>query len=99
MDHTNSTVLNSVDFVPETLIDAVVYGAADEKIGKVSHVHGMGTASMVVVDAGGFLGLGTRAVLLPAKDLIFRRDEDGRVHAMTTWTKDQVMAMPEHMDH
>ncbi len=99
MDHTNTTILNPVDFVPETLIDAVVYGAADEKIGTISHVHGMGTASMIVVDAGGFLGMGTKSVLMPASDLVFRRDEDGNVHGMTAWTKDQVLAMPEHMDH
>lgn len=99
MDHTDSTILDAVDFVPDTLIDAVVYGAADEKIGTVSHVHGMGSASQVVIDAGGFLGMGTKSVLLPVKDLTFMRNEDGEVHAMTGWTKDQVMAMPEHMDH
>jgi hypothetical protein len=26
------------------------------------------------------------------------RDEDGNVHALTTWTKDQLKQMPEHHD-
>lgn len=96
MDHSNNVVLDAVDFVPETLIDAVVYGAADEKIGTVSHVHGMGAASQVVVDVGGFLGIGAKPVMLPVKDLIFMRDDDGAVHARTRWTRDQVKALPEH---
>ena len=99
MDHSNHTVLDAVDFVPETLTDATVYGANDEKIGTVSHVHGMGAASQVVVDVGGFLGIGAKPVMLPAKDMTFMRDEDGEVHAATGWTKDQVKAMPEHLDH
>lgn len=99
MNHTDSTQLNAVDFVPETLIDAMIYGVADEKIGKVSHVHGMGSASNVVVDVGGFLGIGAKPVLLPVGGLTFWRSEDGTVHGMSNWTKDQVMAMPEHLDH
>ena len=26
------------------------------------------------------------------------RDEDGNVHAVTNWTKDELKAMPEHVD-
>ncbi len=99
MDHSNYVKLDNVDFVPETLIGAVVYGAGDERVGKVSHVHGMGLASQVVVDVGGFLGIGAKPVMLAAKDLTFMRDMDGEVHAMTGWTKDQVKALPEHLDH
>lgn len=99
MDHTNYETLNTVDFVPETLTGAVLYGANDERVGKVAYVHGIGLASKVVVDVGGFLGLGAKPVLLLAKDLTFMRDADGEVHAMTAWTKDQVLAMPEHLDH
>ena len=99
MDHSNNVTLDAVDFVPETLAGAVVYGAGDRKIGTVSHVHGMGTDSKVVVDVGGFLGIGAKPVMLPVKDLTFMRDRDGLVHAMTGWTKDQVKAMPEHMEH
>ncbi len=37
--------------------------------------------------------------MLAVKDLTFMRDLDGTVHAMTGRTKEQVTAMPEHMDH
>jgi hypothetical protein len=58
----------------------------------------MGTASQVVIDVGGFLGLGSRRVMMPAKDLIFMRDDNGSVHGLTSWTKDEVLALPEHKD-
>jgi hypothetical protein len=98
MDHSNGEVLDAIDFTPETLTGAVVYGANDERIGKVSHVHGMGTASKVIVDVGGFLGIGSRAVMLTTDDLQFVRDADGTVVARTDWTTDEVKALPEHLD-
>jgi hypothetical protein len=56
----------------------------------------MGTVTKVIVEVGGFLGIGTRPVLLDASRLNFMRDENHNVHAVTTWTKDEVMALPEH---
>ena len=77
-------------------MDAVIYGPGDEKVGTIAHVHGMGQASEVVVDVGGFLGIGAKAVALAANQLNFMRDEAGSVHATTSLTKDQVKALPEH---
>lgn len=98
MDHTTHTKLDTVEYVPDTLTDAVIYGTDDARIGRVSHVHGVGTNSRVIVDVGGFLGIGARSVMLDTATLSFMRDEDGTVHATTTWTKDQFMALPEHID-
>ena len=67
-------------------------------IGSVSHVHGFGPTSLVVVDVGGFLGIGAKPVAVPLSELEFMRDEDGDVHAVTNWTKDQLKDMPEHID-
>ncbi|TIO63266.1 MAG: PRC-barrel domain containing protein, partial [Mesorhizobium sp.] len=33
-----------------------------------------------------------------ANQLDFMRDEDGDVHAVTRWTKDQLKSMPKHHD-
>ncbi|MCB6179057.1 PRC-barrel domain-containing protein [Rhodobacter sp. Har01] len=98
MDPTNSEVLDAIDFTPETLLGATVFGAEDEKIGRVTHVHGMGTDSRIVVDVGGFLGIGAKSVMVNATDLIFTRDGDGTVNALTTRTKAEVKALPEHQD-
>jgi hypothetical protein len=96
MDHSNHTRLADSELNEATLVDATVYGAGDTKIGKVSHVHGMGRSSEVVVDVGGFLGLGAKPVALKTSELDFMRDEDGHVHATTSWSKEEIKNLPEH---
>ncbi len=94
MDHSNHVRLRSDELVPDVLEGATIYGPGDEKIGSVSHLHG----SQVVIDVGGFLGIGAKPVAVSTTELEFMRDEDGDVHAVTTWTKDQLKDMPEHVD-
>lgn len=96
MDHSTHTQLVDSDLTEATLMDAVVYGADDEKIGTVSHVNGMGAATQVIVDVGGFLGMGAKPVAMTTNQLNFMRGEEGAVHATTSWTKEQIKAMPEH---
>jgi PRC-barrel domain len=96
MDHTMHTQLASVELNEANLVGASIYGPSDEKIGAVAHVHGVGLATKVIVDVGGFLGIGSKPVALDVNQLTFMRDADGDVHATTTWTKEQVKALPEH---
>jgi hypothetical protein len=98
MDHSNHVRLTPDELTPEILEDAAVYGADDHKVGTVDHVHGVGATAAVVIDVGGFLGIGAKPVSVPISDLDFMRDEDGAVHALTSWTKDQLKEMPEHKD-
>lgn len=94
MDHTKHVRLTSNELTPDILDGAAIYGAHDEKVGAVSHMHG----NQIVIDVGGFLGIGAKPVAVPANQLEFMRDEDGDVHAVTAWTKDQLEDMPEHQD-
>jgi len=94
MDHTNHARLASTELTPDILEGATIYGPGDEKIGSVDHLHG----SEVVIDVGGFLGIGAKPVAMATSQLDFMRDEDGEVHAVTSWTKEQLKAMPEHHD-
>ena len=98
MDHSKHVRLTSAELTPDALEDATIYGPGDENIGSVSHVHGMGAGSSVIIDVGGFLGIGAKPVAVPVNQLDFMRDEDGDVHAVTTWTKEQLKDMPEHKD-
>ncbi|WP_395447909.1 PRC-barrel domain-containing protein [Aminobacter sp. UC22_36] len=98
MDHTNHVRLTEAELTPDILENATVYGLDDEDIGSVSHVHGAGSTAQVVIDVGGFLGIGAKPVAVPASQLDFMRDEDGEVHAVTSWTKEQLKDMPEHID-
>jgi len=96
LDHSVHEPLAASEITEANLMDAVIYGPLDEKVGTVSHLHGAGAGAQVIVDVGGFLGIGAKPVALPLSDLNFMRDEDGTVHATVSLTKDQAKAMPEH---
>jgi hypothetical protein len=96
MDHSRHVPLAESELTEANLMDAVIYGPGDEKIGTVAHVHGAGPTMQVIVDVGGFLGIGAKPVALDASRLNFMRDEDGTVHATTPMTKEQVKDLPEH---
>lgn len=98
MDHTTHAPLAPEELTESNLVDAVIYGPDDEKIGSVAHLHGSGPGAQVIVDVGGFLGLGSKPVAIPIANLNFMRDEDRKVHATTTLTKDQAKDLPEHRD-
>lgn len=98
MDHSKHTRLTEAELTPENVEGAKIYGPDDETVGNVSHVHGMGTTMQVIIDVGGFLGIGSKTVSLDANRLEFMRDESGSVHATTTMTKDEMKALPEHSD-
>ena len=99
MDHSQHTPLASTELIPSVLEGATIYDAEDHKVGTVAHVNGSGPTSEIIVDVGGFLGMGAKPVSVPAADLDFMRDEKGGVHAVTDWTKDSLKAMPEHKHH
>lgn len=96
MDHTNHVRLTSDQLIPSVLEGATIYGADDHKVGKLDHIHGTGIESAAIIDVGGFLGMGAKPVAVPLRELEFMRDESGDVHAVTSWTKDQLKTMPEH---
>ncbi|SHJ06056.1 PRC-barrel domain-containing protein [Wenxinia saemankumensis] len=98
MDHSKHIPMSDVEVVAANIDGANVYGPDDEKIGTVSHTHGTPPGGKVVVDVGGFLGIGAKPVALPMTSLNFMRDPDGAAHATTALTKDELKAMPEHRD-
>lgn len=96
MDHSKHVRLTPAELSEENLNSATIYGPGDEKIGYVSHVHGMGPTAEVIIDVGGFLGIEAKPIAMPVDQLDFMRDEAHSVHAVTTWTKDELKALPEH---
>ncbi|CZT36520.1 PRC-barrel domain-containing protein [Rhizobium sp. 9140] len=98
MDHSSHVRLSPTELTPAVLEGATIYGADDHKVGKLDHMHGTGVGGKAIIDVGGFLGIGAKPVAVPLSDLEFMRDEDGDIHAVTTWTKDQLKDMPEHRD-
>ncbi|VDS10337.1 PRC-barrel domain protein [Paracoccus haematequi] len=98
MDHSQHPRLLPDEMTDAVLTGATVYGPGDETVGTVSHVHGSGSSAQVVIDVGGFLGIGSKPVLVPVSDLDVMRDGDGVVHAVSRWDKEHLKALPEHRD-
>lgn len=99
MNHTRHTSLSVSELNGSNLMDAVIFGPGDEKIGAVAHVHGVGDMMQVIVDVGGFLGLGSKSVALEVQQINFMRDEGDTIHGVTSMTKEQVKDLPEHDHH
>ena len=98
MDHSEHPRLLPDELTDAVLTGATIYGPGDETVGTVSHVHGSGSSAQVVIDVGGFLGIGSKPVLVPVADLDMMRDGDGVVHGVSRWTKEDLKALPEHTD-
>lgn len=96
MGHSKHTPLRAEELNESNINGANVYGPEDHHIGDVSHYHGMGQGAKVVIDVGGFLGIGAKPVALDVARLNFMRDENGKVHATTTMTKNELKSLPEH---
>lgn len=98
MDHSTHPRLEAYELNAANLEGATIYDAEDATVGTISHLHGTAGETHVVVDVGGFLGIGTKPVSMRLDQLDVMRDEDGTVHGVTRMTRDEVEALPEH-DH
>jgi sporulation protein YlmC with PRC-barrel domain len=77
-----------------------VYGSNDESIGEISElvVSDSGDISQVVIDVGGFLGLGEKPVALPYDEVSLReREEDmtDTLHATVAHSSEDLESMKE----
>ncbi|MES1151228.1 MAG: PRC-barrel domain-containing protein, partial [Dongia sp.] len=79
------------------VIGMKVVNGQDENVGKVGELimGSNGTVSGVVVDVGGFLGIGTHPVLLDWKQISLV-DRDGATEVLVDASKDQLKQMPAY---
>ncbi len=83
----------------EKLTGAKVYDGTDAAIGEVSNLvlSADGQVTQVIVDVGGFLGMGEKPVALPLADIDILRQTDGdEVRVYLSQTKEQLEAMPNY---
>lgn len=57
---------------------------------------GQGRISHVVLDVGGFLGMGVHTVAIPIEELQVFRDTNNDIRVYLPWTEDQLKALPEY---
>lgn len=89
----------AADRTADNLEDADVYARDGEEIGDVTDllVDNNGQVTHVVVNVGGFLGMGTHTVALPLDqvEVQWNQDrDDARVYV--SMTKEELKALPEH---
>ena len=82
-------VLTKIELVGKT-----VFGADEEAVGKIDDVvmSKSGTIESVLIDIGGFLGIGARQVAIPVEKL----EIQGDAVVATGLTKRQAEEMPEY---
>jgi len=82
----------------DTLKGTTVYGADDTNLGEIGDVivTADGKVDAVVIDVGGFLGVGEKPVAVGMDNLAFMADKDGNQYLYTTFTKEQLEAHPAY---
>ncbi|PFG64520.1 PRC-barrel domain protein [Thioclava sp. ES.031] len=96
-DQEDGQKVDIASVAPDTLRGEGVYGPNDDKVGDVSElVQGNdGKVSGVVIDVGGFLGIGAKPVEIKASELtVLQNDTSITVH--TGLTEDQLKKLPKY---
>lgn len=78
----------------DDLKGTTVYGANDAKVGEIGDIvlAPDSKPDAVIVDVGGFLGMGEKEVAVGMDNLKFMTDKDGKKYLYTTFTKEQLEA-------
>jgi len=99
LDRDGYTRVAAGDISVDMLLGKTVYGADDARLGTVDDVivDDAGAAKNVIIDFGGFLGMGTTQVALSFDEMTIltnEGNEDVRIYVEAT--KEQVQAMPTY---
>jgi hypothetical protein len=97
MDRASMTEASLAMMTTEELTGTPIYGVDDERLGEIGRMvlADGGTISDVIVDVGGFLGIGERHVALKLSEIALMQDEGGSVVGYVTMTKEQIEALEE----
>jgi sporulation protein YlmC with PRC-barrel domain len=82
----------------DQLIGANVYSYDNENIADVSEIilTDDGQVEAVIIDVGGFLGIGAKSVAIAFDDLDLRSDEGGTLYVYTGYTREQLDSAAEY---
>lgn len=98
IDRSTLTEVGTDGISADTLLGTTVYGANDENVGEIGDVilGEDGQVDSVIIDVGGFLGMGEKEVAVGMDNLQFMSDEDGDYYLYTQFTQEQLEAQPEY---
>jgi len=97
----NPSTMTAVDIASvsaKDLMNATVYSQNSENVGNVGDVvlGQDGKIDALVLDVGGFLGLGTKPVAIGFDSLDIRKDASGNLFIFTHFTKDELESAPAY---
>ncbi len=98
IDRSTLTEVGAEGLSADNLIGTTVYGANDENVGDIEDVilSADGAVDSVIINVGGFLGIGEKEVAVGMDNLQFLSDEDGDYYLYTQFTQEQLEAQPEY---
>jgi len=97
VDPSTMTEVPMAEMRTEDLVGTTVYGAGDENIGEVGDVIMSGEkVDAIIIDVGGFLGIGEKEVAVGMDNLSFMRDGDGEFYLYTEFSQEQLEAQAEY---
>jgi sporulation protein YlmC with PRC-barrel domain len=96
LDRTNMAEFDESKLTAEELIGTNVYGTNDEHIGAIGDLalNEDGTVDAIIIDFGGFLGIGTKPVAVAYENLNFLADPNNNRSLVLPITREQMDAAP-----
>ncbi|MFU0504941.1 PRC-barrel domain-containing protein [Pseudaminobacter sp. NGMCC 1.201702] len=98
VDKSQLTEMPAGEIRSEDLVGTTVYGAEDANVGEIGDVvlTQDGKVDAVIIDVGGFLGIGSKEVAVAMDNLSFMTDKDGNKYLYTQFTQEQLEAQPAY---
>ena len=96
--HPNLHAVASDEISADRLKGTTVYGANNKDIGEIGDVvlTTAGKVDAIVVDVGGFLGIGQKPVAISMDNLQFMQDANGNWFLYTNFTGDELKNQPAY---
>ena len=82
----------------QDLVGTTVYGADDARVGEIGDIVLTKDSKIdaVIMDVGGFLGMGEKEVAVGMDKLKFMEDKNGKRYLYTNFSKDQLKSQPAY---
>lgn len=91
-------VTDQSQLTADKLMGTTVYGPNDQTVGEIGDIalSKDGKVDAIIVDVGGFLGIGEKEVAVAMDNLQFMQDANGSLYLYTQFTEDQLKSQPEY---
>lgn len=91
-------VTDQSQLTADKLMGTTVYGPNDQTVGEIGDIalSTDGKVDAIIVDVGGFLGIGEKEVAVAMDNLQFMQDANGSLYLYTQFTEEQLKSQPEY---